>query len=421
MDRMVLGKDGIYHWAKIENLSPESLYCCQVETRGVKGPLTCVKTLPRPEGQLLFAFGVVSDTHLAMDTSAGDPNETYLGKLLEDALPLLQKALEDIHEWKAKAVFFTGDLTESSGEKEYRILAGLLSSSCLPWYACPGNHDKYQQRTGGIGEEGFRRFLRQDTPYHALFLQGYLFILLDSAQKDNDWGFIDPEQLDWLKKLLEENRQVPTFIFLHHPVNGPDIWFGARNFFELQKIIQRASNVQAVFCGHMHRNAITTNRWLGGSRPYIEVSATVQFPCGYGLVRVYEGGFEYGSHEISRLDLSEKSRRKVALGLGSLYSQYAFGSLADRSLSYLSDRKKLVQPEIYSLSFSVDSGSLEHLYTQIQQWGGASIEPATGKGSYRLILGRFPCLKEAKRFQRRLARLLKRPVEIIGEKPGNSR
>jgi len=115
-------------------------------------------------------------------------------------------------------------------------------------------------------------------------------------------------------------------------VRSPELFRASENH-------QRASNVQAVFCGHMHRNAITTNRWLGGSRPYIEVPATVQFPCGYGLVRIYEGGFEYGSHKISRLDLSEKSRRKVALGLGSLYSQYAFGSLADRSFSYLSDRK----------------------------------------------------------------------------------
>ncbi|MEW6425237.1 MAG: hypothetical protein AB1523_10930 [Bacillota bacterium] len=155
----------------------------------------------------------------------------------------------------------------------------------------------------------------------------------------------------------------------------------------------------------MDRSLVTTNRLMTSNLPYVELAATVQFPCAYAIVRVYEKGFEYNVYKVSRLDLSEKSRERVIFkSLGSaLYTWYAFGGIGDRSLSYFNG--SLYRPVEYELSITLEHARAAELYENAQSLAGASLTPAAEAGKTKVTLGRYAAKYLAAEAQQELGAL----------------
>jgi len=257
-----------------------------------------------------------------------------------------------------------------------------------PYLLCIGNHDKYT-KISGIGEQGFLNYVANREKLTQVWYLGIVIFCIDSCRKNDNWGHIDPAQMQWLESMLRKSRGRPSYLFLHHPCNGPDVWFGVKNYKEFLKLTKSFPDVQGVFCGHLHRNKVTTNQLMTGNRPYVEVPATVQFPCAYAVVRVYENGFEYNSYKVSRLDLSEMSRERFILKNGgkAVLTWYGFGGIGDRSFSYF--KGQLFRPRQYELSVTVDHARAIELYEQSQSFDGASLAPAYETSNSKVILGRY--------------------------------
>lgn len=382
-----------FHYVEMYNLKPSTRYWYQVESNGVRGALSSFTTLPKPEGKYLFSFAVMSDAHINYGETSEDINEIYLGKLVDYAEPLLVQCILDSKNRNIDLAVITGDLTETGGSIQYLGLRNQI----LPYFAdtpyllCPGNHDKFT-KNNSPGEQGFLNYLAgREITYTSVIFKDYLFLLIDSCRQDDNWGYIDPVQMQWMENVLEKNKGRPAFLFLHHPCNGPDLWFGLKNHRDFQKVTRRFSNIQGVFCGHMHRSFITINR-LTGDRPYVEVPATVQFPCAYAIVRAYENGFEYNVYKVSRLDLSELSRERFILKKGgkALLTRYCMGSTGDRSLSYFNG--KSFRPKQYEISVTLDNNRAGKLYEKASNIDGASLIPAYDTQKSKVILGRYDSL-----------------------------
>ncbi|MDD3652841.1 MAG: metallophosphoesterase family protein [Desulfotomaculaceae bacterium] len=385
-----------FHWMEIDNLKPATRYWYQVASNRSKGALNSFMTLPRPAGKYLFSFAILSDIHIAGENPARDINEIYLGKLVEYSNALLVQCILDCKRRNTDLVVITGDLTDNATRQQYLMLRNLLLPyfGDTPYLLCIGNHDKYTKNSG-LGEKGFLDFVaNRDRTITSIMFRDYQFLLIDSCKENNNWGYIDPEQLRWIKSILKNNKK-PAYLFLHHPCNGPDTWFGVKNYMEFQKTIRPFSNVQGVFSGHIHRNKVTTNHFMTGSLPYVEVPATVQFPCAYAIVQVYENGFTYNTYKVSRLDLSEVSRDRFILkGRGNaLFTRYSFGGIGDRSFSFINGQ--LFCPRQYELTVTLDQQKAITLYKHTQSVDGASLTTVDNMNKFNVVLGRYDSLQLA--------------------------
>ncbi len=397
-----------YHWAELAGLRPATRYWYQVEGAGARGPLNCFQTLPAPEGKFLFRFGIITDAHLSDGNPFQDANRLFLGKLGEYAGTLLSQAIHDTRERDVDLVVFGGDLTDTAERAQYlkvrdEALPLLGGTPCL---LCIGNHDKFT-RHGGIGERGFFEYLAgRERGYQNAWFKGCNFVLLDTCRENDNLGYLDAAQLRWLEDTMGDSGGRPVFIFLHHPVSGFDLWYGLKNPQDFTGLIGRFPCVQGVFCGHMHRGKVTTIPRAAGDVPCVEVPATVQYPCAYGVVRVYEKGYEYNSYKVSRLDLSELSRERFILkNKGqAVFSSYSFGGIGDRGFSFFNGL--LQRPELYELAVVLSQASAGRLYGETQPAGGCSVTPA-GPGRTRVVFGRFAGLDLALRARREKAAFYK--------------
>ena len=380
-----------FHKAEVYGLKPSRRYWYQVESNGARGPLNSFNTLPKPKGKYLFSFAVFSDTHISCGDSVGDINEIYFGKLVEYSSILLAQCILDSKRRNIDLAVVTGDLTDSASRLQYLELRNRLLPyfGGIPCLLCIGNHDKYM-KDHSIGEQGFLKYVAaREKSYTSLTFRGCRFFLIDSCRQNENRGYIDPAQMQWLESMLKKSGNQPSYLFLHHPCNGTDVWFGVKNHKEFKEIIKPFSSVQGIFSGHMHSNKVTTNRIMTGNRPYVEVPATVQFPCAYAVVRVYKNGFEYNSYKVSRLDLSEMSRERFIFknGGNALLTWYSFGGIGDRSFSYFDNR--LFRPKQYELSVTTDHTNAVELYKYAQSFDGAGLVPAAKAGKSKVILGRY--------------------------------
>ena len=155
----------------------------------------------------------------------------------------------------------------------------VLRASGLPYYVLIGNHDT------SLPKEVFCPFLDMPDRFYAFDCGGYRCLVLDAClndvreplpkaeiQWDNCW--IDPVQLAWLRRELEE-APGDVLIFTHVPlmleereVENPHL---VRNRGEVMALLSRSGKVRAVFSGHYHDGCFG----VCGGIPYITFSAMV--------------------------------------------------------------------------------------------------------------------------------------------------
>jgi hypothetical protein len=84
------------------------------------------------------------------------------------------------------------------------------------------------------------------------------FLLLDTVEQGKGWGSYCGKRRDWLRQALEESRDQPVYLFMHHPpfhvaLNCVDrIGLGADGD-HIGEILSGHDNIRHLFFGHVHR------------------------------------------------------------------------------------------------------------------------------------------------------------------------
>lgn len=206
----------------------------------------------------------------------------------------------------------TGDLAHDERRETYFVLRDLLGDWTARGLFIPGNHDHrpslqeaFPERTAFVGDA-----LPFSSP-----AGNWQLIGLDSHVPGEVGGRLDNEQMFWLKRELGEHADRPTILFLHHPPYSVDTpWLdriGLQNPEILTGLIDRAPQVRAVCCGHVHQEY---RRRVGQAEFLTTPSTCAQFapgtddlvidsrPPGY---RVFDLGEEALQSEVVRLPSSE--------------------------------------------------------------------------------------------------------------------
>jgi 3',5'-cyclic AMP phosphodiesterase CpdA len=192
----------------------------------------------------------LSDLHIR------EPGRLAYGRI--NTAPYLQRAVQSILRLKQQpdAVVITGDLTDFGRAAEYSHLEELLAPLPMPVYLLPGNHDDRDQLRRSfpghsyLGSDGFVQY--------SVRVGGLRLLTLDTCVPGHSHGSLCQSRLAWLKTQLDQYRDEPVVVAMHHPpfqtlighMDEIGLLQGAQ---ELEALIAQYSNVERVICGHLHR------------------------------------------------------------------------------------------------------------------------------------------------------------------------
>ncbi len=147
-------------------------------------------------------------------------------------------------------ILATGDLGNVGDPGEYAAAKKILDRLKTPYFIIPGNHDA---RAPLIEAFHDHPYMRTDNGYIQYTLEDYPIRLigLDTLEDGKSGGTLCDERLAWLSDRLDERRDRPTIVFMHHPPFG--VSMKPHNVAAFRAIIERHPQVERVISGHIHR------------------------------------------------------------------------------------------------------------------------------------------------------------------------
>lgn len=124
-------------------------------------------------------------------------------------------------------------------KRKFEIPYAPLLSAGVKFYATLGNHDQPAERN-------YAPFNMRGKRYYSFSKGNAEFFALDS-------NYMDPEQLDWLKRELTGSKAAWKICYFHHPLYNEGRYHGADKDLRAQlEPIFRSTGVTVVFSGHEH-------------------------------------------------------------------------------------------------------------------------------------------------------------------------
>jgi 3',5'-cyclic AMP phosphodiesterase CpdA len=266
------------------------------------------------------SFVVVADTHFTPPGTK--PAGTWWNKtLFPRAAEIGRDMVAAVNALAPDFVVHCGDFTASGDLESFHFGKEIMDRLCCPYYLVMGNHDARQP---GIRKAVSRLFgYSGDRFYYTRIINDYRFVFLDSSyaiKNDGaedqwlDWeryhgngyeGFGPTRtQLQWLRGLLKDNKEIPTVIVNHlpmiskpaYPVGSlhkgipvkqhptPYTCLGGYSVYhqDLRKMIKDATNVKMVLSGHWHIFDIT----LADNTCYCQTGSLLEYPFDLRLIRM---------------------------------------------------------------------------------------------------------------------------------------
>ena len=387
-----------YHYVEVRGLRPGATYYWRAESAGVQaipttltlsGPLDgsappVFTTLMPPPGREIGRVAWLNDLHFG-EQVAGLAYSN--GSLPRGGLPpgfpvdpkdpywrfMGQGAVREARERGCDLLLANGDL---SNESEPVALAecrstldafGTLGGTDVVrrggrphYFVTRGNHDRWHggaphtscEKVGNdlydCFDDGFRPGFEKGTQHFSVAIGDdkarYRFVGLDSNDGSTT-GVLRQSELDYLE--AELGRGDATIPLFHHPasataslsgqppvVDGLDV-NDAKAFRDL---LGKHGNTAGVYAGHTHRNNLSRNDETG-QVPYFEGGAVKEYPGGYTVVRLFEGGYMANFYKTSSPEARAWSERSRGEYLG-LSPSYQLGALSERNWTYQVDARR---------------------------------------------------------------------------------
>lgn len=189
----------------------------------------------------------ITDCHLVPEGETifgSDPHQRLVGAVAD-----INKNNQD-----AALCVITGDLAHHADKRAYALLRETLEKLVVPYQILPGNHDDRDTLRSVFPElepdsDGFILAV-QDTPAGR-------FMFLDTVDSGVHTGFYCEKRQQWLAGMLEQSRDMPVFLFMHHPpfeIALPHIdQYVMTNGDAFASVVTKHDNIRHLFFGHVHR------------------------------------------------------------------------------------------------------------------------------------------------------------------------
>jgi 3',5'-cyclic-AMP phosphodiesterase len=212
-------------------------------------------------------------------------------------LPALEAAIAATQAREApwEAVLLTGDLVQDD-PAGYAHVRRLFSTSPVPVYCIPGNHDEQGPMRAALGAQPFQIC---GTARHG----EWLLVMLDSYQHGMAAGRLGEGELARLDAALAAHADRHALVCLHHhPVASGSRWLdtvGLENGAALFEVLDRHRNVRVLLWGHVHQafdgerrgvRLLATPSTCAQFRPQSDGFAIDQRPPGYRWLELHADG-----------------------------------------------------------------------------------------------------------------------------------
>lgn len=197
---------------------------------------------------------VMADLHLV------PPGETSHGLDTAERLRLAVSHVDAEHP-DADLCVLAGDLADRGEAAAYAVLGEALEGLRVPWRLTLGNHDDRPTFLAAFPDLAEPATGCVD---FALDLRGHRLVVLDSSEPGVVEGVLAAAQLDWLAERLEEGRDRPAIVVLHHhaaPLSLPVDRIRLREPEVFAAVLARHPDLRQVIAGHVHLPSAAT--WMG--------------------------------------------------------------------------------------------------------------------------------------------------------------
>ncbi|MCW8916208.1 MAG: metallophosphoesterase [Magnetovibrio sp.] len=195
----------------------------------------------------------ISDTHIGgdMDKNMPDgPDRIEMMKAFVSHIKGLDK--------KPDVILHNGDVVQGGAPELYETVRSVFDDIGVPVYFSVGNRDKRENLVTGLGTlggaelvDGFLIYSIDDYPVR--------LIAMDTQHRELNIGTTCSVRLGALEKLLKQQPDKPTALFMHHP---PFEVTTSKYPFQFDdpvladaflKLVSENKQIVHLFCGHMHR------------------------------------------------------------------------------------------------------------------------------------------------------------------------
>jgi len=307
-----------YHYLEVDGLVPGRTYQYRLSTSmssvWVDHSPGEVTTLVPPPGEPRLTFATMNDVHIGCDEvgliEGGGEAFTWPDPANPHYTFALESAVSEINALNVDLVLVKGDLTCGYTEAEFIAAREILDGLTCPYYPLRGNHDRVGDNPDDYYLRVFGDLLPGGRSHFGLERQGLRFLCLDSSNLETGEPSLSTDQVDWLADEMQQSAGSPVMIFLHHAVIGAPFGLYSEDRNAFLDATAGHDNLVGVFCGHSHRDSITTMAQLGDT-PLVETAATLHYPSGFNVCRVYDGGYMQVAHRLhgpSCLEWNEMTR-----------------------------------------------------------------------------------------------------------------
>jgi 3',5'-cyclic-AMP phosphodiesterase len=322
-----------------------------------------VTTLVPPPGRLLFTLALSNDMHTGetvsgLATSDFPPGFSQVSGLPPYPVVMAESMTADAAARGADVLVVAGDITAANLPDQLtdsRTLLNGFGNLTLSgrlrrgdYVVARGNHDQPQNGSAyaactPVGTTGYYDCLPAvyDLPQGQLTateVGGLRLVGLDTTTLNTPGGQIVDEEFDALQQVLADQPDQPTLVFGHHPVTdesaystiaGPSFDLDRADAARLEALYAATPGVFFHHSGHTHRNLRTSSPVATGV-DFLEVAAIKEYPGGFTLLRVYQGGYMANFYKSSSALARQWSQTSSGEYLG-LYPAYTLGALTDRN------------------------------------------------------------------------------------------
>ncbi len=175
-----------------------------------------------------------------------------------DTRDMLRQAVDHLNTFTpaVDVVIVSGDLGDFGRADEYAVVRSELDRLTMPYHVIPGNHDDFSVMRGSFADHNY--LTKEGALQFSILKKDLRIIGIDTSKPGEHAGFFEADKQDWLRNELENYKNQPTMIFMHHPpfktgiehMDNIRLINATRNFWS---VLQAYSQVIHIACGHVHR------------------------------------------------------------------------------------------------------------------------------------------------------------------------
>jgi 3',5'-cyclic AMP phosphodiesterase CpdA len=204
----------------------------------------------------MLKFIILSDLHIVPE-----------GELSHglDTTDRLQQSIDFVNanHGDADFVIFAGDLADHGERAAYECFKSSIQSLTLPYYLTLGNHDQRSVFLDVFGED-FADETRNIN--HVIDHSGHRVIVLDSSDPSvGGAGKLEQSQLNWLQNQLDDAKDLPVIIVLHHNITKLHVqtdFIILKDNEKFAQVVASHPDIRQVISGHVHMTTAGTYKGI---------------------------------------------------------------------------------------------------------------------------------------------------------------